>query len=74
MAPPELEKARDAIANADLNQVLELAAVIKARLESLGVTPEACAEVAFGPALMPGEPEKESLPSPQFTPPNLPLR
>lgn len=57
MATQEIEKTKAAIAGADLGELLELAAALRARLESLGVTPEKYNEMAFGPAPMPGTSE-----------------
>lgn len=57
MATLEFEKTKAAIVSFTLGEALELAAVLKAHLESLGAKPEDFGEALFGPAPMPGEPE-----------------
>jgi hypothetical protein len=57
MATRELEKTKAAIAGSNLTELLELAAVLKARLEALGVPREEYSEVVFGPAPQSGAPE-----------------
>jgi hypothetical protein len=57
MATLEFEKTKAAIVSSSLREALELAAVLKAHLESLGAKSGEFDEAVFGPAPMPGAPE-----------------